>query len=124
MKTRFSAILTVLLMGISMSCAENTPYEEGKPVPEPIERPAPDAPEPSDDVPMSGKVNLWEKGNIPTVSKNANNSDGPDFIPNLEVFTVDEQCSYSTRGQSSSGFLLLGHKGRLRRSVHPKRRCR
>lgn len=37
---------------------------------------------------MTGKVNLWEKGNIPTVTHNVNNSDGPDFIPNLEVFTV------------------------------------
>ncbi|MGN0221391.1 MAG: flavodoxin [Prevotella sp.] len=37
------------------------------------------------DAPMSGKVNLWEKGNIPTVTQNANNSDGPDFIPNMEV---------------------------------------
>lgn len=37
---------------------------------------------------MTGKVNLWEKGNIPTVTYNVNNSDGPDFIPNLEVFTV------------------------------------
>ncbi len=40
------------------------------------------------DAVMTGKVNLWEKGNIPTVTHNANNSDGPDFIPNLEVFTV------------------------------------
>lgn len=37
---------------------------------------------------MTGKVDLWEKGNIPTVTHNVNNSDGPDFIPNLEVFTV------------------------------------
>lgn len=42
------------------------------------------------DAVMSGKVNLWEKGNIPTVTHNVNNSDGPDFIPNLEVFTVAE----------------------------------
>lgn len=39
---------------------------------------------------MTGKINLWEKGNIPTVTHNVNNSDGPDFIPNLEVFTVTE----------------------------------
>lgn len=37
---------------------------------------------------MTGKVNLWEKDNIPTITRNVNNSDGPDFIPNLEVFTV------------------------------------
>lgn len=44
----------------------------------------------SGDAVMTGKVNLWEKGNIPTVTQNANNSDGPDFIPNLEVFTVPD----------------------------------
>lgn len=38
---------------------------------------------------MSGTVDLWEKGNIPAITKNANNSDGSDFIPNMEVFTVD-----------------------------------
>lgn len=38
--------------------------------------------------PMSGKINLWTKGNIPTTTRNANNSDGPDFIPNIEVFTT------------------------------------
>lgn len=37
---------------------------------------------------MSGVVNLWERGNIPTITQNVNNSDGPDFIPNMEVFTV------------------------------------
>lgn len=42
------------------------------------------------DAVMTGKVNLWEKGNIPTVTPNVNNSDGPDFIPNLEVFTVSD----------------------------------
>lgn len=44
----------------------------------------------TDDAVMAGKVNLWEKGNIPTVTHNVNNSDGPDFIPNLEVFTVSD----------------------------------
>ncbi len=45
---------------------------------------------PSDlgDAVMTGKVNLWERCNIPTVTPNVNNSDGPDFNPNLEVFTV------------------------------------
>lgn len=38
--------------------------------------------------PMSGKVNLWYSGRIPANTLNANNSDGPDFIPNMEVFTV------------------------------------
>lgn len=39
--------------------------------------------------PMSGTVNLWYKDRIPATTKNASNSDGPDFIPNMEVFTVD-----------------------------------
>lgn len=42
---------------------------------------------------MSGKVELWRKGNIPKVTKNVNNSDGPDFIPNLEVFTVADNVT-------------------------------
>lgn len=42
------------------------------------------------DAPMTGTVNLWERGNIPTVTQNVNNSDGPDFVPNIEVFTVAE----------------------------------
>lgn len=46
-----------------------------------------------DKAPMSGMVNLWYKGNIPATTKNANNSDGPDFIPNMEVFTIDEQIA-------------------------------
>lgn len=41
------------------------------------------------ETPMTGKVNLWERGNIPTTTRNASNSDGPDFIPNMEVFTVE-----------------------------------
>ncbi len=43
-----------------------------------------------DEAVMSGSVNLWKKGNIPTVTYDVNNSDGPDFIPNMEVFTVPE----------------------------------
>lgn len=43
----------------------------------------------SGDAVMTGRVNLWEKGNMPTVTHNVNNSDGPDFIPNMEVFTVN-----------------------------------
>ncbi len=42
---------------------------------------------------MSGKVDLWQKENIPTVTYNVNNSDGPDFIPNMEVFTVDNDIT-------------------------------
>lgn len=47
----------------------------------------------SGDAVMTGKVNLWEKGNIPTVTHNVNNSDGPDFIPNMEIFTVEESVT-------------------------------
>lgn len=43
--------------------------------------------------PTSGVVNLWERGNIPTVTHNVNNSDGPDFMPNMEVFTVPDNVS-------------------------------
>ncbi len=42
---------------------------------------------------MTGTVNLWEKGNIPTVTQNVSNSDGPDFIPNMEVFTVADDVT-------------------------------
>lgn len=45
------------------------------------------------DAPMSGKVNLWERGNIPTVTQNVSNSDGSDFMPNIEVFTVSENVT-------------------------------
>lgn len=47
----------------------------------------------SSDAVTTGKVNLWEKGNIPTVTRNVNSSDGPDFIPNMEVFTVGESVT-------------------------------
>lgn len=45
------------------------------------------------DTAMSGIVNLWERGNIPTVTQNVSNSDGPDFIPNMEVFTVADNVT-------------------------------
>ena len=45
------------------------------------------------DTPMTGAVNLWERGNIPTMTQNASNSDGPDFIPNIEIFTVPEDVT-------------------------------
>lgn len=91
MKTRFAIWLGVLSLAVAVSCAENSPEgEPWAPVTPPADNPAAD-PAPSDDeAPMSGTVNLWVKGNVPTVTKNANNSDGPDFIPNLEVFTIDE----------------------------------
>ena len=31
-----------------------------------------------DKAPMSGMVNLWYKGRVPSVTKNVNNSDGPE----------------------------------------------
>lgn len=40
--------------------------------------------------PMRGTVNLWYRGNVPTITQNAVNSDGPDFIPNMRVFTVSD----------------------------------
>lgn len=42
---------------------------------------------------MSGVVSLWEQGNIPTITQNASNSDGEDFIPNMEVFTVPDNVA-------------------------------
>lgn len=39
---------------------------------------------------MSGTVDLWCSGHIPATTKNVNNSDGPDFMPNMEVFTVGD----------------------------------
>ncbi len=47
----------------------------------------------SSDTPMTGTVNLWERGNIPTITHNVHNSDGPDFIPNMEVFTVSDDVT-------------------------------
>ena len=46
-----------------------------------------------DKAPMSGMVNLWYKGRVPSVTKNVNNSDGADFIPNMEVFTVAQDVT-------------------------------
>ncbi|MGN0188064.1 MAG: alpha/beta hydrolase [Candidatus Cryptobacteroides sp.] len=43
------------------------------------------------DAVMGGVVHLWEKGNVPAVTLNVNNSDGPDFIPNMAVFTVSAE---------------------------------
>ena len=40
--------------------------------------------------PMQGRVNLWFQDRIPSRTQGASNSDGPDFIPNMEVFTVEQ----------------------------------
>lgn len=40
--------------------------------------------------PMEGTVELWQRGNIPGFRKNVNNYDGPDFMPNMLVYTVPE----------------------------------
>lgn len=40
--------------------------------------------------PMEGVVELWQKGNIPGFMDNVNNPDGPDFMPNMLVYTVPE----------------------------------
>ncbi len=47
----------------------------------------------TDKAPMEGMVNLWTKDNIPSTTKNASNSDGADFVPNMEVFTVDSTAT-------------------------------
>ncbi len=39
--------------------------------------------------PLEGAVNLWAVDNIPATTGNVSNSDGADFIPNMEVFTID-----------------------------------
>lgn len=40
--------------------------------------------------PMDGVVELWQEGNIPGFMENVSNSDGPDFMPNMLVYTVPE----------------------------------
>lgn len=40
--------------------------------------------------PMEGTVELWQRGNIPGFRENVNNSDGPDFLPNMLVYTAPE----------------------------------
>lgn len=79
-------IFAVFLLGAGASCAENAP-ETPAPETEGVEQPS-DTAEPENPAPLSGKIELWSKDNIPAVTRNANNSDGPGFIPNLEVFTV------------------------------------
>ncbi len=50
-----------------------------------------------DKAPMSGMVNLWYKNHVPSTTKNVNNSDGPYFIPNIEVFTTAQDVSLKER---------------------------
>ncbi len=40
--------------------------------------------------PMEGTVELWQRDNIPGFRENVNNSDGPDFMPNMLVYTVPD----------------------------------
>ncbi len=88
MRTQIIMAVGLLLMGTSVSCAEEPTDNNQIGNTDIIE----DAGY-SEDAVMSGKVNLWVKGNIPTVTKNVNNSDGPDFIPNIEIFTVPENVT-------------------------------
>lgn len=55
---------------------------------------------------MSGMVNLWYKGRIPARTKNVNNSDGPDFVPNMEVFTVGEQATIERNAQGHKKIVM------------------
>lgn len=80
-------LFVISLTGTGVSCAEgadNPIVDETTTLP---------GSEIYDNAVMSGTVNLWERGNIPTVTRNVNNSDGPDFIPNMEVFTVGEDTA-------------------------------
>lgn len=83
MRTRFAILAGLVFLGTGVSCAENHSAD----IIESISRPA-DNTFVDNGAPMSVTVNLWAAGNIPVATRNANNSDGPDFIPNLEVFTV------------------------------------
>ncbi len=98
----------VLLLAFAMTvmnmaaCGTNDTSRPGDDNPMGNERPAdgtmsnPDEavnPTVGDKAPMSGMVNLWYKGNIPATTKNVNNSDGTDFIPNMEVFTVAQDVT-------------------------------
>lgn len=39
---------------------------------------------------MQGSVKLWFANHIPSITQNANNSDGVNFITNMEVLTVNQ----------------------------------
>ena len=87
MKRIWIFLFVISLTGIGVSCAEET----DNPIVDETTT-LPDS-EIYDNAVMSGTVNLWRQGNIPTVTRNVNNSDGPDFIPNMEVFTVGEDTA-------------------------------
>lgn len=87
MKRIWIFLFVISLTGTGVSCAEET----DNPIVDETTT-LPDS-EIYDNAVMSGTVNLWERGNIPTVTRNVNNSDGPDFIPNMEVFTVGEDTA-------------------------------
>lgn len=76
MNRLITLLFAMFLLGCGACCANDNPAHETATG--------------SGDAVMTGKVDLWQKGNIPTVTQNVNNSDGPDFIPNLEVFTVPD----------------------------------
>lgn len=82
-RTRFALLLTIACLGTNTSCAEDAAPTGSEPTGQPADNRFTE-----EAAPMAGKANLWMKGNIPTVTRNADNSDGPDFIPNLEIFTV------------------------------------
>ena len=89
MKKKFFLLSLMLMsiLGIAACSAENAPVQ-----PEGGTSDGGSTANPSmtDEAPMSGTVSLWREGSIPSVTKNASNSDGPDFMPNMEVFAVDE----------------------------------
>lgn len=88
MKKSIIFTLAVSIMAPFASCAEAEPANNANSTYAMAETSFNDS-----EAPMEGKLILWEKGNIPTVTRNANNSDGPDFVPNLEIFTVPESVT-------------------------------
>lgn len=85
MNTRLAILLSLAFLGTGVSCAENNSEEVVISGTRASDNTFTDS-----DAPMAGAVDLWAKGNIPAVTRNVNNSDGPDFIPNIEVFTVPD----------------------------------
>lgn len=95
---RFAVLFALVMIGISMAACANHHEEIDDDNPMGNEKPSDTTmynpneavgPSNTNKAPMEGMVNLWTKGNIPAVTNNTNNSDGTDFIPNMEVFTVD-----------------------------------
>lgn len=85
MRKHILLFLSLLFTGAAISCAEEPSEKNGIA--------SDNSSSYSDGAVMSGTVRLWQKNNIPTVTRNVNNSDGPDFIPNIEVFTVGENVT-------------------------------